>query len=190
MMSFEKIENIGIIESAMRQERDSIRVPERLDKAVLAMSLEEHRFPVVPLLLKASFALVLALVLVTGYSFSYRSGIEKECRKVYASMVQAAEQKDIDKAVSFFDLEAMGMSEEKFRKNFQSFYGGFDRIQYVVKDLEVKAKGNEVLARSKYEFKASGDRGQVNYKGSDRVYFHKNGDRLTIYCWIPKNDQE
>jgi hypothetical protein len=148
------------------------------------VSQETPRRTFVPLVLKASFALVLAAVLVTGYSFSYRTGIERECRKVYAAMVQAAEQKDVDKAASFFDFEAMGVSEEKFRRNMASFYGGFDTVRYVVKDLKVKSRGNEVLARSSYEFKASGNRGQVDYKGSDRVYFRRNGERLMITCWI------
>jgi len=175
------------LEKVMRQERDSIRIPGRLDAAVLAMSREIRHVPVASLILKASFALALVAMLVTGYSFSYRTGIEKECRKVYAAMVQAAEEKDIDKAVSFFDLKAMGVSEDKFRRNFQSFYSGFDKVQYVVRDLKVKTRGNEVLAKSRYEFRASGNRGKVNYEGTDRVYFHKNGDRLRIYCWIAED---
>jgi len=186
-MSFDDNGNDGDLEKTerlLRRDRDSITVPGRLDAGVLSLSADRPRAGIAPAILRMSFVLTLAAVILTGYSISTRSGLENECRKVYASMVEAAEQKDVDKSVSFFDLKAMGVSEDKFRRNISDFYDGFDRIKYDIKDLKVKAKGSDVFARSRYEFRATGGKGRLEYNGSDRIYFRKDGGKLKITCWI------
>lgn len=181
------------IESFFAEDRDSVKVPERMDRAVLEAGRNARPAPLYlrPLRTAASAVLVLAVVLLSGYGLTGKQRsetAERECRKIYAEMIRAVEERDVESSLSFYSFSELGLSEDEVRDNISRLYRDYDRISYKVSDVRVTARGREAVAESEYEFTAvaRADGKDLHYRGADRIYFRREDGGYKIYFWIDR----
>lgn len=184
-------ENYNSIESAFATHKAQIKPSSDLDKAILEMAdaySPKTTYKNSVYFLRNSFVTIMMLIiLLMGYKTYQEISFKKECLLTYNKMIQAVEQKNIEKSLQFYDFNNLNLSPENVKKNITELYRNYDTFSYKIKNIKIKTKGKNAIGTSRYVFTAFNNGEKVlSYKGRDRIYFNKKNKKIKIYAWINK----
>lgn len=170
----------------LRSRSGELEVPAYMDKLIIGMSNREQP-SARSHILKA--AMVMAGVVFVFVSFLFfRSGkdasFRKDCLQVYSEIIRAAEEKDVDLALSLLSSNDLGMNEQVLKKNMDSFFSSVGEVEYVIRDIELITRGDQAVGKSRYFLSVSGNKGPVQKEGQDRIYFERKNGRVLITAWL------
>jgi len=182
-------QNYHDLESAFATHKAQIETSSDLDNTILEMAdayspktISKNSVYV----LRNSFVTIMILIiLLIGYRTYQKISFKKKCIHTYNEMIQAVEQKDIEKSLQFYDFNSLNLSPENVKKNITELYRNYDAFSYKIENIKIKTKGNNAVSTSRYVFTAFNKGKKVlSYKGIERIYFNKKDKKIKIYAWI------